>query len=99
VEQVRVEFGGEALTLGIDPASGRVLTVSYRGPGPGGGPPGEVVQTFSDFRSVEGGLTLPFKMVGTFNGEQAMTSTTDSITVNAPVDAALFQQPAPPARP
>jgi hypothetical protein len=38
-------------------------------------------------------------MVGTFNGEQAMTSTTDSITLNAPVDAALFQQPAPPARP
>jgi zinc protease len=99
IEQVRVEFGGEALTLGIEPATGRVLTVSYRGQGPTGGPPGDVVQTFSDFRSVEGGLTLPFKMVGTFNGEQAMTSTTDSITVNAPVDAALFQQPAPPARP
>jgi predicted Zn-dependent peptidase len=99
VENVRVEFGGEALTLGIDPATGRVLTVSYRGPGPGGGPPGEVVQQFSDFRPVEGGLTLPFKMIGTFNGEQAMTTTTDSITLNAPVDAALFQQPAAPARP
>lgn len=99
VENVRVEYAGETLTLGIDPATGHVLTVSYRGPGPGGGPPGDVVQTFSDFRSVDGGLTLPFKMVGTFNGEQAMSSTTESITVNAPVDAALFQQPAPPARP
>jgi hypothetical protein len=99
VEQVRVEFGGETLTLGIDPATGRVLTVSYRGQGPAGGPPGDVVQNFSDFRPVDGGLTLPFKMIGTFNGEQAMTSTTDSITLNAPIDAALFQQPAAPSRP
>jgi hypothetical protein len=99
VENVRVEFGGETLTLGIDPATGRVLTVSYRGSGPGGGPPGDVIQTFSDFRPVEGGLTLPFKMVGSFNGEQAMTSTTLSITLNAPIDAAAFQQPAGAARP
>jgi hypothetical protein len=99
VEQVRVEFGGETLTLGIDPATGHVLTVSYRGNGPAGGPPGEVMQAFSDFRPVEGGLTLPFKMIGTFNGEPAMSSTTESITLNAPIDAAVFQQPAAPARP
>jgi zinc protease len=99
VENVRVEFGGETVTLGIDPATGRVLAVSYRGNGPTGGAPGDTVQVFSDFRSVDGGLTLPFKMVSTFNGEPAMSSTTESITLNAPVDAALFQQPAPPARP
>jgi len=99
VELVRVEFAGESVTLGIDPATGRMLTVGYRGNGPGGGPPGDVLQTFSDFRPVEGGLTLPFKAIGTFNGEQAISSTTESIKLNAPVDAALFQQPAAPSRP
>jgi hypothetical protein len=58
-----------------------------------------VLHTFSDFRPVEGGLTLPFKSVGTFNGEHAMSQTTESITLNAPVDAALFQQPSASARP
>jgi zinc protease len=99
VELVRVEFSGETVTLGIDPATGRVLTVGYRGNSPSGGAPGDMLQTFSDFRPVDGGLTLPFKTVGTFNGEPALTATTESITLNAPVDAALFQQPAAAARP
>jgi zinc protease len=99
VELVRVDFEGEAVTLGIDPATGRVLSAGYRGRGPGGGAPGDVLHTFSDFRPVDGGLTLPFKSVGTFNGEPQMSQTTESITLNAPVDAAMFQQPAAPARP
>jgi zinc protease len=99
VELVRVDYAGETVTLGIDPASGRVLTVGYRGNGPGGGAPGDVTQTFSDFRPVDGGLTVPFKMVGTFNGEQALSSTTESVTLNGTLPDALFQPPAPAARP
>ena len=54
------------LTLGVDPSTGRVLTLAYRGRGPGG-VFGEIVESFSDFRTVEG-LSLPFKVTGTFNG-------------------------------
>jgi zinc protease len=97
VELVRVEYGGETVTLGIDPATGRVLSAAHRGAGPTGAP-GEVVQTYSDFRPVDG-LTMPFKAASTFNGEPAMSSTSESIMFNVPVDASLFKQPAAAARP
>jgi len=95
VEQVDVSSGGTAARLGIDPATGRVLSLSYRGRGPGG-IFGDIVQTFSDFRAVEG-LTLPFKTAGTFNGEPspAHSSTVESIVINAPVPPSLFEKPRP----
>jgi YHS domain-containing protein len=95
VEHVDVSAGGVSARLGIDPATGRVLSMSYRGRGQGG-MFGEVVQTFSDFRAVEG-LTLPFKTTGTFNGEPspAHTSTVESIVINAAVEPSLFEKPKP----
>jgi hypothetical protein len=94
VEQVLVDAGGDPVTLGIDPKTGRVLSVSYRGSGPTGAP-ADVVQTFSDFRDVNG-VTLPFKMSSTFNGEPGASSAATSIRLNEPVDASVF---APPAKP
>lgn len=97
VESVDVSFGGVRARLGIDAATGRVVTLTYRGRGDGGAF-GEIVQTFSDFRNV-GGLTLPFKTVGTFDGEPApaQTSTVESIVVNAEIAPALFERPKPAA--
>jgi predicted Zn-dependent peptidase len=88
IEQVSVQFGGETVTLGVDMSTGRVLTVAYRGDGPSGAP-GDIAETFSDFRDT-GGLLLPFRSVSTFNGEPSGGSTTDTITVNGPVDAKQF---------
>src|SRR4051794_37089569 len=67
VEQVLIEIDGVAHTVSIDPA-GRIVSLSYRRRGPAGDF-GEVVKTFSDFRTVAG-LTLPFKVTATFNGEE-----------------------------
>lgn len=93
VERVAVSFDGVTAVLSIDPATGRVHSLSYRGRGPSGAF-GEIVQTFSDFRAVEG-LTLPFKTAATFNGEAepALSSTVESITINGPVPPALFERP------
>jgi zinc protease len=91
VELVGVEFGGETITLGIDSASGRVLSVAYRGEGPSGAP-GDIVQTLSDFRDVSG-VMLPFKSTSTFNGEPGSASTSDTIVLNGPVDATKFARP------
>ncbi len=71
-----------------------MLTVAYRGTGPTGAP-GDIVETFSDFRDI-GGVTLPFKMSSTFNGEPGASSTATSIRLNEPVDATVF---APPPKP
>ena len=97
VEQVAVTFEGVSLVLGIDSATGRVHTLSYRGRGPGGAF-GEIVHAFSDFRAVEG-LTLPFKTSATFNGvaEPSLSFTAESIVVNGAVPPALFERPKPAA--
>lgn len=94
VEQVAVKFGGVHLQLGVDAKSGRVLSLSYRGRNQGTGEIGEIALTFSDFRDV-GGLTLPFKRSGMFNGqpEPRLSFTADSITINGQVDPALFEKP------
>jgi hypothetical protein len=89
VELVTVEFGGVTSTWGVDPATGRILTSSYRGEGPGGAP-GTIEATYSDFKPVSG-LTLPYKMSSTFNGKPLVSSTTTAITVNGAVEDAKFE--------
>lgn len=95
VEQVEVAFGGLRVTLGIDPATGRVLSLAHRGRADDSRL-GQIVRTFSDFRTV-GGLTLPFKSAATFEGAPApsLTSTVESIVVNGEVAPSLFERPKP----
>ncbi len=93
VEQVRIEFGGANFVLGLDPATGRILSLSQRRRGPAGAF-GQFVQTFSDYRNVNG-LTLPFKVTATFDGQpwKDQSLTIDEITINGAVDPALFERP------
>jgi len=93
VEQVAVELDGTVYTLGIDPASGRVLSLSYRRRGPGGDY-GQLTKVFSDFRAVSG-LILPFKVTTAFADQlwKEQSATVESITVNGKVDPALFEKP------
>jgi YHS domain-containing protein len=93
IEQVAVEVDGTSYTLGIDPTTGRTLSLSYLRRGPDG-TFGKFVQLFSDFRMADG-LTLPFKVTTTFNdqpwGEQSPTI--ESIGINGKIDPALFEKP------
>jgi len=93
VEKVAVEFDGTSYMLGLDSANGRIVSLTYRRRGPRG-EFGEVVKTYADFRTVNG-LTLPFKVDATFNGEpwKEQSATIDSIAINSKVDAALFEKP------
>jgi zinc protease len=91
IETVRVEVRGERLTLGIDPASGQILRLTYRGQNMQG-VPGEVVQTFSDFRQVQG-LKVPFRSTSTFNGEPLVSTELQELVVDAPVEEKEFQRP------
>ncbi len=97
VEQVEVAFDGLLLTLGIDPTTGRILSLAYRGRGPGG-VFGEVVESFSDYRTVDG-LNLPFKVTGTFNGEAdpLQSYRIESLVINGDISPALFEKPKPTA--
>ncbi len=91
VELVHVELDGEANTLGIDPATGRILSIAYRGTNPMGAP-GDLEQHFSDFRDVSG-LMLPFASSTTFNGEPMLSGVVESNEVDVEVDDSEFEMP------
>lgn len=93
VEQVVVELGGTSYTLGIDPATDRLLTLSYWQRGPSGDF-GTLTKVFSDFRAVDG-VTLPFKVTATFNDQtwKEQSANVVSITINGKADPALFERP------
>jgi hypothetical protein len=96
VERVRVRRAGLDVTLNLDPQSGRIHSTSFIDRGPGG-QYGEIALVYSDFKNVDG-LTLPYAERGLFNGiaEASLSRTIGNITINQPLDAALFT-PAPPA--
>lgn len=93
VEQVAIEIDHASYTLGIDPATGRILSLSAWRRGPEGNF-GQFVQTFSDYRAVDG-LNLPFKITGTFNSQpwKEQSPTVETIAVNLKIDPALFEKP------
>jgi len=91
VENVHVELDGESVTLGVDPESGRVLVISYRGKNMMGAP-GKIRQVSSDFRDVDG-LSLSFNSEATFDGEPMQRAELESITVDGAIDDALFEMP------
>jgi YHS domain-containing protein len=92
-KSVDVELSGFTTTLGIDSATGRVVSQTYRGRGPGG-VVGQIVINYSEFRTVEG-LSLPFKTTATFDGQPlpALSATTEALTINGQVDASNFKKP------
>jgi hypothetical protein len=85
-----ITFKGRTTTYAVDPQSGRILSASFKGPGPDG-VPGDIVHSYSDFRPT-GGLTLPFKQATTLNGEGNAAGTTSTIAVNGPVDEAVWKR-------
>lgn len=96
VEQVAVMFDGISLRLGIEPSSGRIISLAYRGRNRLTGEIGEITRTYSDFRAVDG-LTQPFKTIGSFNGQPdpAQSYRIETLTLNAKIDPALFEKPKP----
>ena len=92
MDRVRVQLrGGLDVTLGDRQASGLVRSLSFTGRGLEA-EIGAYVVVLGDYRDVSG-LRLPFSERALFNGspEPSLTRTIDSITINTPLDPALFQ--------
>jgi hypothetical protein len=94
VERLEVATDGEVTVVGLDPETGRIRQLTYRSQGPGGGP-GEVVETYSDWRDV-GGLSYPFAMTGTFEGEEMQSLQLEDVEVGGEVDEKGFERPVEP---
>lgn len=84
-----VWYDGTATTLELG-ADHRAASVAFRGRDDGG-PVGQVVQMFGDYREVDG-VTLPFKVEASFDGKPRPRSTRvwTTIEVDAEVEATAF---------
>ena len=93
IEQVAIESDNGNYVLGIDPTTGRILSLARQQRGPDGSF-GQLVQLFADFRTIEG-LTLPFKITATFDGQpwQEQSATIGTVTINGAIDPKLFEKP------
>lgn len=91
VENVQVEVGDDVIRLGIEPSTGHILSMTYRGTD-NGGTPGEIVQINSDFQPVEG-LTLPHRSELTFEGDPMMTINLSTVTIDPDLSDDLFNRP------
>jgi len=91
VDRVRIRHGAVDVTLAIDKASGLVHSVAFVGRG-FESEIGNYVLVLGDYRDVSG-LRLPFSERALFNGapDNLLTRTLDSITINTPIDPALFE--------
>ncbi len=93
LEAVAVRRKGRTTTLWIDSTSGRIVQATYRGR-VGMGAIGDVVETYGDFRTVDG-LVLPFQVQRTFDGKavQEANAAIDAITLNPILDDRTFATP------
>ena len=91
VERVAVSFDGTTCTLGIDPATGRVQTLAYRGRGGERNTLGTVEKTFGDWQTLQGVL-LPTSWTSTFDGQPAGDKPTrlSKVEVNAELGDTRF---------
>jgi predicted Zn-dependent peptidase len=75
----------------VDPATGLLAGKSYVGQTMGG-PPGEMVESYSDIREV-GGIKIPFRIVGNREGKRAVEQRLSEIKINTGVSDTAFAKP------
>jgi hypothetical protein len=93
VDMVRIVNGAVDVTLGVEPSSAQVRTISFSDRN-SEGEVGEYVIVYSDYRAVSG-LTLPFSEQAFYNGnlDRNLSRRLQNIEVNVPLDASMFQPP------
>jgi YHS domain-containing protein len=91
MDRARIQRGPVDVTLAVDRATGLVRRATFVDRSNAGGEYGEYTIVYGDYRDV-GGIKVPFSEKALFNGvpDETATRTLDAITINAPVDPALF---------
>ena len=93
VTLVRVEAGGDSMTVGVDPVTGQIRSLLARGTGPTGAP-AEVLTEYGDYRA-EAGLSVPHTRTSSIGGTVAQKITVKKVEVNPTVPPDAFAAPTP----
>ena len=77
--------------LFVDPKTGLLAGKSYVGSNMGG-PPGEVVEAYSDIREVDG-VKMAFRVIRSSNGKKTAEQKVSELKINPGVPASAYQKP------
>ncbi|MFY9550020.1 MAG: hypothetical protein WAU32_02620 [Thermoanaerobaculia bacterium] len=88
-----VRYGDTAVRWFVDPKTGRILRTVHMATSPEGKPL-EMSSDYLDYRTVNG-FPIAHRLEVTTNGERDQTLTLEECKINAGVDPAVFQKPAP----
>jgi hypothetical protein len=86
-----LESGDDTVSLALDPATGRVASMTYQG-NDFAGTPGEVSISFDDWREVAG-LDVAFAAAATFEDEPLWILTLEEVEIDGAVDESAFEPP------
>lgn len=91
VDLLKVAVAGATSTLSLEPQTGRVLAITYRGR-PGIGAIGAIEKFYSDFKSIDG-LTLPHTVRTTWDGKTIpnQSGTYSAVRVSVALDEDFFK--------
>lgn len=92
VDRIEMQVGTHRTMLAFDAASGRLVRQSYTAP-PGDDVQGEIVVTYSDYRTTAGKLVYPFASRAEVNGKLMSQTRVLAIRVNERLDPGLFPSP------
>jgi hypothetical protein len=90
-----VSYGDVSVRWFVDPATGRILRSAHDSTSPAGKTV-RVVSDFSDFKTDDGGLTLPRRILVKTEAEPDQSVVLDEIKINPGVDPNLFVRPPAP---
>lgn len=96
VEVIDISGPGVSMEWFVDPQNGRLVRATYKTMSQTGMVDAET--DYSDWRPVEGGLTLPFHRDNKQEGKDSSTMQFTSFQINPPVDPKLFEKPAAPSQ-
>jgi hypothetical protein len=92
VDVVDVSGPGVRFEWFVDPETGRVVRTTYKSMSQSGMVDSET--DFSDWRPVEGGLSLPFHRDNKQEGKDSSSAQFTSFQINPPIDPKIFEKPA-----
>jgi len=87
VEWLKTGYAGATTKLGIDPRTGRIVAAVYRGRAPA--KLGEICRIYSDYKDMDGGLTLPQDWHVKYDGNPppGAKPASRSVSLNVPMAA------------
>lgn len=89
-DRVEITVGRNKMTIAVDRATGRLVQQSYETVGEADEKPVTLIVSYSDYRTLEGRGSFPFRARGMLGERVVFESEVDRMELNVPIDQSLL---------